>query len=131
MKLKFNGKLNVPGQANGDFNCEVEMSADEFNLQIVKAAENMPQVLDFLGKKIDRMVADQKAMREERLKLDREEFEHRKAMDEKNQYWKEQYEKAQEANEKAYDENCDLRQQINKLKLDLAQEKDEEQEDDD
>ena len=121
MKLKFNGKLNVPGQANGDFNCEVEMSADEFNLQVVKAAENLPQVLDFIGQKIDRVVADQKAMREERLKLDREEFEHRKAMDEKNTYWKSQYEKAQEANEKAYDESCDLRQKLNEAKWELSQ----------
>lgn len=121
MKFKFNGKLNVPGQANGDFNCEVEMTADEFNLQVVKAAENLPQVLDFIGQKIDRVVADQKAMREERLKLDREEFEHRKAMDEKNTYWKSQYEKAQEANEKAYDENCDLRQKLNEAKWELSQ----------
>lgn len=121
MKLKFNGKLNVPGQANGDFNCEVEMTADEFNLQVVKAAENLPQVLDFIGQKIDRVMADQKAMREERLKLDREEFEHRKSVDEKNQYWKDQYEKAQAENEKAYDENCDLRQQLNDAKWELSQ----------
>lgn len=131
MKFKFNGKLNVPGQANGDFNCEVEMTADEFNLQIVKAAENLPQILNFLGRKIDRVMADLKAIREERLKLDREEFEHRKATDEKNQYWKSQYEKAKEVNEKAYDENCDLRQKLNEANWELSQLKAKQEDDDD
>ena len=92
MELKFNGKINAVGQAVGDWNLEVRMDPEEFNLQVVKAAENLPHVLDFIGSKIDAALAQQKERSEKRLQLDRDEFEHRKAQDEQDSYWKKRYE---------------------------------------
>lgn len=57
MKFKFNGKFNIGGRGNGDWNLECELDADEFIRSCEHAERVMPQVRSMLNELVDKKIA--------------------------------------------------------------------------
>ena len=95
----MNFKMNIVCVDEGETKVNAVIDVTDIDsstaFQMMKSLRETPeQIKTVIKTAYDCIGAEQKRQFDARLQLDREEFEHRKAMDEKEQYWKDRCEEA-------------------------------------